>query len=149
MLGDADIGGQAFAEAEAELAQIALSKVPLSARLAAVYKRSWGCMFKMAGADIVFRREIEGGPPLRVNTKAFFRPLMEKEIAGEIVASDMGVLIDPAPLLAAGVEWPTRKGDKLVRNAGRPAENLFTAVAEPAHLDVSGQDVVIRMIVRG
>lgn len=149
MLGNDDIGGVDIGAAEAELEGLQYLATPLGARIAATYKQAWGCMFSWFGADIVFRREREDDVSLRVNTKAFFRNLMEREIVAPIMASDMSVLIDPAPLLAAGVEWPARVGDKIVRAPGAPAESLYTVQAPPADLDVAGQLIVTRLVVRG
>ena len=131
MIGEIDLAGGAFAEAEAELEALALAKTPLSNRLAALYKRSWACLFGLFGSDCVFRREVAGGPPIRIPTKAVFRPLLEKEIVGEILATDVGVLVYPEPLLTYGLAMPTRKGDKIVRNPSRPGDNLLTAIAAP------------------
>ena len=145
MLGG-EIGGFAFGEAEEELENI--GSVPVTPWAARFFQGSWACMFAHYGADIVYRRNVEGGDAIRIGTKAFFRPLLDKEMVGDIRASDVGVLIDPAPLKLRGLPWPPLQGDMIVRRAGKDEETLYAAVAPPQTIDVNDVDIVVRMIAR-
>lgn len=139
-----EIGAYAFGEAEAELENIA-GVTPSQANW---YASRWAFWFKRRGAAVVYRRNVEGTGPYRINTMAFFRPLLEKEMVGDVQASDVGILIWPEPLKTHGLPWPLQQGDMIVRRSGKPEETLYTALAAPYVIDVSDVDVVIRMIAR-
>lgn len=143
---DDEIGAFAFGEAENELENIASAPVPHW--MANQYRIAWGCMFATAGADIVYRRNVEGADPIRINTKAFFRHLLDKEMVGDVQASDVGVLIQPDPLKAQGLSWPPLQGDMIVRKSAKDEEVLFAAIATPQIVDVADVNIVVRMIAR-
>lgn len=140
----AEIGAFAFGEAEDELQNLAA----LPPAQANFYARRWAFWFRRRGATIVYRRNIEGGAPLRINTRAFFRHLKDSEMVGDIRVSDVAVLIEPAPLKSFGLAWPPMQGDKIVRRAGAAEETLYTIIAPPQVVDVADVDIVIRAIAR-
>ncbi len=143
---DEEIGAFGFGEAEAELENIASAPVPHW--MANQYRIAWACMFETAGASVVYRRNVEGSAPVRINTKAFFRHLLDKEMVGGVQASDVGILIQPDPLKTQGLAWPPLQGDMIVRRSGKDEETLFTALATPQIVDVGDVYIVIRMIGR-
>ena len=143
---DGLIGGFALGEAEAELENLA--SLPSTPAQAKFYRRRWRVWFKRRGAVVVYRRNLEGAAPLRITTRAFFRHLKDAEMIGPVRASDVSIIIDPAPLKAQGLQWPPMQGDMAVRRSGRPEETLYAAIAPPQVVDVSDVDIVIRMIAR-
>lgn len=143
MIGE-EIGAFGFGEAEDELENIG----SLTPQQANWYAKRWALWFKRRGASVVYRRNVEGLAPFRVNTYAFFRHLKDSEMVGGVQASDVAILLYPAPLKANNLEWPPLQGDMIVRRPGKAEETLFTALASPHVIDVSDVDIVIRMIAR-
>ena len=142
-----ELGAYAFGEAEAELENLA--SLPLNLAQANWYARRWAVWFRKRGAGVVYRRDIDGEAPVRIGTFAFFRPLMDKELVGDVRVSDVGVLIYPKPLVDNGLDWPPRQGDRIVRKPGSADETLYTTIAPPAMIDVSDVNIVLRCIARG
>ena len=142
-----ELGVYAFGEAEAELESLA--SLPLNQTQANWYARRWAVWFQKRGASVVYRRDIDGETPVRIGAYAFFRPLMDKELVGDVRVSDVGVLIYPKPLVDAGLGWPPRQGDRIVRKPGRADETLYTTIAPPVMIDVSDVNIVLRCVARG
>jgi len=142
-----ELSGVAFGEAEAELE--ALASLPVLPAIAAAFKTAWSCMFQHFAGAVIYRREVAGGAPIRIATRAFFREPLEKELVAGVMVSDQTIIIDAQPLIAGLLEWPPQQGDKIVRFPGLSTESLFTSLTVPTVIDVSGEAIVVRLIGRG
>ena len=142
-----EIGGSAFGEIERELE--ALASLPARNGLAVAYLKAWGCVFRHLGRAVIFRREREGAPPLRVATFALFDTQTPKALIETVMQSDVAVIVDPQTLVAGGVALPVRQGDRLVARAGAAAAPVLTIVDNPRHVEIAGEVIAIRAVARG
>lgn len=142
-----EIGFLAFGEAEAELEN--LGALPVLPGIVRAYQVAWACLFRLYAGDVIWRRETAGGAAQRIATKAFFRDPLAKEMIAGVMVSDQTIIVDPVPLIAGGLSWPPRQGDKIVRFPGLATASMFTSFSIPTVIDVAGSPLAVRLIGRG